>query len=70
MEPFLDGGHITFDLMSAQSCIDKVKGLTCGLATSAYVTALLQACYAAAQGNVPLGGPCNGSPECALDKCV
>lgn len=64
--PFLDGGHITFDLTKAKACIDKVKGLTCGLATSAYLTDLITTCYSGAVGNIPLGAKgCLGSAECA-----
>ncbi|MDB5212287.1 MAG: hypothetical protein JWO86_214 [Myxococcaceae bacterium] len=58
-----DAGNVTVDQLAADSCIQKVKGMTCNL-PGAEFTQIRNGCYKAYQGKLDVGATCKGSIEC------
>jgi hypothetical protein len=62
----LDGGHIAFDPVAAQACLDILSQLDCSTnqLSSSTETQVYKECFAAYTGSLPAGSPCNGTIEC------
>lgn len=60
---FRDGGKVSLDQGSADSCIAKVKALSCNLPGSEFKP-VRAACFGAYTGTVGAGGACEESIEC------
>lgn len=63
-KPAVDAGHVALDQLSADTCIKKIKAMTCDL-PGAEFKAIRTACYGAYAGTVAMGGACTSSIECA-----
>jgi hypothetical protein len=66
-QSLIDGGHVTFNLAQAQSCLSQIAAIDCSanLRTSAQEEAILAACYGALSGTLAAGAPCTDPIECA-----
>jgi hypothetical protein len=60
---FRDGGKVALDQVSADSCIAKVKALSCNL-PGAEFKAVRAACFGSYTGTVAAGAACQESIEC------
>lgn len=58
-----DAGNVTIDQVSADSCISKIKALSCDLPGTEY-TAARAACFGVYSGKLADGASCKGSAEC------
>jgi hypothetical protein len=58
-----DAGNVTVDQVAADSCIQKVKAMTCNLPGTEF-TQIRNGCYKAYQGKLGSGAACTGSIEC------
>lgn len=63
---FRDGGKVTLDQVAADSCINKVKAISCNL-PGAEFKAVRSACFSAYTGKTAAGAPCKESIECQAD---
>lgn len=61
--PLKDGGKVLIDQTSADSCITKIKAMSCDLPGSEF-KAIRTACFGAYSGSVAAAGGCVGSIEC------
>lgn len=61
--PLKDGGNITLDQVSADSCIKKVQAMSCNL-PGAEFKAIRTACFGAYAGKLAAGATCIHSIEC------
>lgn len=62
-KPTVDAGHVALDQLSADTCIKKIKAMTCDL-PGAEFKAIRTACFGAYAGTVAMGGACTSSIEC------
>ncbi len=61
--PLTDAGSVTLDQLSADTCIKKIKAMSCDLPGSEFKD-IRTACFGAYAGTVASGGGCAGSIEC------
>lgn len=61
--PLKDGGKVTLDQLSSDTCIKKIQAMACDL-PGADFKAIRSACFGAYTGTVAAGGACTGSIEC------
>jgi hypothetical protein len=61
-----DGGHIVFDGLKAQSCLNQINAIDCSanLRTAVQEQTLHEACFGALSGTLGVGSPCADSIEC------
>jgi hypothetical protein len=60
---FRDGGKVGLDQVAADSCITKIKAMTCDLPGAEFKT-IRAACFSAYAGTVAAGGACKEAIEC------
>jgi hypothetical protein len=61
-----NGGAITFNATSAQTCLTEIAALPCGMVTSQQLVQIRNDCYGALVGTIPVGGTgCTTSLDCA-----
>ena len=58
-----DGGSVALDQVSADSCIKKIKAMSCNLPGPDYVAARA-ACFGAYSGKIAASGACTATVEC------
>lgn len=62
-KPVVDAGQVSLDQVAADSCIKKIKAMTCDLPGTEF-KAIRSACFDAYAGTVNMGGACTASIEC------
>jgi hypothetical protein len=62
----LDGGHVAFNAVAAQGCLDNLNQIDCDTnqIPGAVERGAFLSCYGAFAGTLPLGSPCAGTIEC------
>jgi hypothetical protein len=62
-----DGGHVVFDGLKAQSCLNQINAIDCSanLRSGLQEQQILSACFGALTGTLAAGAPCTDPIECS-----